>query len=206
MPAIQLDDQLWQEFLQLCNQLGIQDPELFLTQWLRQRLKSEQQAEGRYQLITNAIVTDLEGQVLLTGNQYDRQGPLVWGLPGGSLELGENIQQALVRELFEETGLEANSVGQLVSVSQIYVGPHATSLLVFTYKVNQWQGTLSTRNETPGGLVRKLEFLRVDAACDLLPPSVAIPLQDYLSAPDQPTRLYWKEDPDPQAIRRVDQG
>jgi ADP-ribose pyrophosphatase YjhB (NUDIX family) len=32
-----------------------------------------------------------------------------WGIPGGSMELGETLEQAAVRELFEETGLKAES-------------------------------------------------------------------------------------------------
>ncbi|EIT83727.1 MutT/NUDIX family protein [Fictibacillus macauensis ZFHKF-1] len=33
-----------------------------------------------------------------------------WGLAGGSLEIGETLEQAAKRELFEETGLIANHV------------------------------------------------------------------------------------------------
>lgn len=32
-----------------------------------------------------------------------------WGIPGGSMELGETLEQAAMRELFEETGLKAES-------------------------------------------------------------------------------------------------
>jgi len=32
-----------------------------------------------------------------------------WGLPGGKIEFGERIEEAVVRELFEETGIRAAS-------------------------------------------------------------------------------------------------
>ncbi|OCJ66260.1 hypothetical protein A6U97_26375 [Agrobacterium tumefaciens] len=45
-----------------------------------------------------------------------------WGLPSGSMELGEDIQTGLRRELLEETGLQASSM-ELVS---IHSGPRHT--------------------------------------------------------------------------------
>jgi 8-oxo-dGTP pyrophosphatase MutT (NUDIX family) len=33
-----------------------------------------------------------------------------WGLPGGSLEMGETLEEVAKRELYEETGLLANNL------------------------------------------------------------------------------------------------
>src|SRR5687768_8972457 len=48
-----------------------------------------------------AIVRNEAGEVLLQRRREDGR----WGLPGGSVEPGEAPAQALVREVFEETGL-----------------------------------------------------------------------------------------------------
>jgi ADP-ribose pyrophosphatase YjhB (NUDIX family) len=59
-----------------------------------------------------------DGEVLLI-----RRGkpPLLgrWSIPGGTVELGESLQQALVRELREETGLEVEPLGLLTVFDRI---------------------------------------------------------------------------------------
>jgi mutator protein MutT len=61
-----------------------------------------------------AIVVDSGGRVLIVKR---RNAPLAghWSVPGGSVELGETLRAAIVREVREETGLEV-SVGPLVDV------------------------------------------------------------------------------------------
>ena len=55
-----------------------------------------------------------EGRALL----IKRGGPPLegqWSIPGGTLELGESIQEGVRRELLEETGIEVR-VGELIEV------------------------------------------------------------------------------------------
>jgi 8-oxo-dGTP diphosphatase len=56
-----------------------------------------------------AVVID-QGKVLLVRRG---QAPLKgeWSLPGGALELGETLQQGVVREILEETGLVVIPIG-----------------------------------------------------------------------------------------------
>jgi ADP-ribose pyrophosphatase YjhB (NUDIX family) len=50
----------------------------------------------------SVVVTDQAGRILL----QRRTDNDLWGLPGGAMELGESIGQAVVRETREETGLD----------------------------------------------------------------------------------------------------
>jgi mutator protein MutT len=60
-----------------------------------------------------AVIVD-DGRVLLIKRgQPPLQGR--WSLPGGVVELGETLQEALVREVREETGLDVE-VGPVVEV------------------------------------------------------------------------------------------
>ncbi|MBW0279050.1 NUDIX hydrolase [Shewanella xiamenensis] len=61
--------------------------------------------EDRFRLSSHAVITNELGQVLLLKANY---GNFAWGLPGGALELGETIHEALLRECQEELGLEVN--------------------------------------------------------------------------------------------------
>ncbi|MGY0231055.1 NUDIX hydrolase [Longispora urticae] len=61
------------------------------------------------------IVRDPAGRVLLVHQNY---GLRLFGLPGGTVEPGETMAQAAVREVAEETGLIV-TVGDRVSVDDL---------------------------------------------------------------------------------------
>lgn len=55
-----------------------------------------------FQVFSAAVIFDTEGRVLLVKLTYQRHHP--WGLPGGSLDYGETPEDAVLREVREETG------------------------------------------------------------------------------------------------------
>jgi ADP-ribose pyrophosphatase YjhB (NUDIX family) len=56
-----------------------------------------------FQVFAVAVIFDQNKKVLLVKTTYNRFHP--WGLPGGSLEYGETAEDALIREIHEETNL-----------------------------------------------------------------------------------------------------
>lgn len=58
-----------------------------------------------------ALVNDADRRILLVRIAAGYPAAGVWTLPGGGLRFGEDPQQAVVRELAEETGLQGRVLG-----------------------------------------------------------------------------------------------
>jgi len=74
----------------------------------RVRRWSMRATQTRFTVTAGALIFNDEGQVLLLKHRF-RAGS-GWGIPGGFLELGEQPDEALRRELREEIGLELQHV------------------------------------------------------------------------------------------------
>lgn len=58
------------------------------------------------QIAGAAIVTRADDDKILLVQRGEAPGKGLWGLPGGFVELGETVQEAVAREILEETGFE----------------------------------------------------------------------------------------------------
>ena len=88
------------------------------------------------------ILMQADGRFLLTSRPPGKVYAGYWEFPGGKLEAGETVEQALRRELLEELGI---AIGQVQAwKTQMVDYPHALVRLHFC-KVWDWQGDLQMR-------------------------------------------------------------
>lgn len=83
-----------------------------------------------------------DGDFLLTSRPDGKVYAGFWEFPGGKVEAGESVEQALHRELQEELGIQL--VQALRWREQLVDYPHALVRLNFC-KVFQWRGDLQMR-------------------------------------------------------------
>lgn len=83
----------------------------------------------------------------------------IWMPPGGGVEFGESLEEALVREFSEETGLSI-SVKELIHVNEVIEPPiHA---IEFYFRVKKTGGNLSLGKDPESGeaeqILRNIRF------------------------------------------------
>ncbi len=69
-------------------------------------------SELRIRPAARAIVLDPDDRILLV--RFEFPGGTFWATPGGGIEAGESTEDAVRRELAEETGLDGVDVGPVV--------------------------------------------------------------------------------------------
>ena len=129
------------------------------------------------QVGASVIVVDSENRILL----QLRSDNHCWGYAGGAVELDEVVEDAAKRELFEETGLIAESLelfGVFSGKDTHYVYPNGdeVSNIDIVYVCRQYTGTLKCQ----AGEVDDLRFFRVDEIPDNISKPLRTPLNKWL--------------------------
>ena len=85
------------------------------------------------------VLLQPDGRFLLSSRPAGKVYAGYWEFPGGKLEPGESVEQALVRELHEELGLRLRPEGIRRWREQVVDYPHALVRLHFC-QVTAWDG------------------------------------------------------------------
>ena len=102
----------------------------------------EQAAKRQPVDVAVGVLIDAQGRFLLTSRPQGKPYAGYWEFPGGKVEAGETIEEALARELHEELGIH---IGQAERWQvEVFDYPHALVRLHFC-KVRHWRGALQMR-------------------------------------------------------------
>ncbi len=88
--------------------------------------------------VAAGILLDTQGRYLLGQRPEGKPYAGYWEVPGGKIEKGESVFEALKRELQEELGIEIESSQELTVLEHDY--PHAYVRLHVSV-IRQWSGT-----------------------------------------------------------------
>ncbi len=125
--------------------------------------------------VAAAVIYDELGRVLLTKRGENTHQGGLWEFPGGKLETGETLTQALRRELQEELGIELLQHRPLIRNLHHY--PDKTVLLD-VHLVKEYQGVAQGLEGQP------LEWVELSRLSEFPMPAADLPIITALNLPD----------------------
>jgi 8-oxo-dGTP diphosphatase len=114
-----------------------------------------------------AAILRREDKILICQRRADHAHGLKWEFPGGKIEPGESPEEALVRELREELGIEARAGVELMRYEFSY--PGKKPILLIFMEVAGWQGDPQNR------IFEQIEWER----------DAALPAYDFLEGDEE---------------------
>ncbi|WP_298426180.1 (deoxy)nucleoside triphosphate pyrophosphohydrolase [Rhodoblastus sp.] len=124
-------------------------------------------------LVVAVALVDADHRVLVAQRPEGKQLAGLWEFPGGKLDPGERPEQALIRELREELGVEVKApcLAPLTFASHAYDDFH---LLMPLYVCRRWEGVVEPREG------QALKWLRPQQLRDIPMPPADEPLIPHL--------------------------
>lgn len=129
------------------------------------------------QVGASVIVEDYKGRILL----QKRSDNHCWGYSGGSVELDEKVEDTAKRELYEETGLTANSLelfGIFSGKDTHYVYPNGdeVSNVDIVYICKDYSGKLKMQEDE----VEQLKFFAIEEIPKKISPPLKVALNKWV--------------------------
>ncbi|WP_049293900.1 8-oxo-dGTP diphosphatase MutT [Franconibacter helveticus] len=106
--------------------------------------------------IAAGIIRNCQGEIFITRRAADAHMANKWEFPGGKVEAGESPEQALVRELAEETGINVTSATLFESLEYQFPDRHIT---LWFFLVESWEGEPWGKEGQPGRWVAQGELI-----------------------------------------------
>lgn len=127
-------------------------------------------------VIVAAALVDGDGRVLVQQRAAGRPMAGLWEFPGGKIEPGERMEDALVRELAEELGISTESACLAPAGFGTAAKDDGGELLLLLYICRKWRGIPQALDAA------ELRWVRPRNLHDLPMPPADIPLIGLLEA------------------------
>ncbi len=124
-------------------------------------------------LVAACALIDVDGRVLIAQRPKGKQLADLWEFPGGKVEPGESPEQALIRELKEELGVEVTEacLAPFVFTTHAYESFH---LLMPLWLCRRWSGVVTAHEH------QALAWVKPNKLSDYPMPPADEPLVAYL--------------------------
>lgn len=120
----------------------------------------------------------IENEKILT-MQYNYGGQDVYNLPGGNLEFGEHLTDALTREMVEEMGIQV-SIGELIMVGEVHSIEQKKQTFHFIFEGKITEGTPILNPKETSAIA--IKWLNINELLSLnLYPNISEKLLQYLA-------------------------
>ncbi|CRH93553.1 8-oxo-dGTP diphosphatase [Chlamydia trachomatis] len=118
-------------------------------------------------ILTNmCLIEDADRKIVMQIRDPERYTWSGAALPGGHIEVGESLHEAVVREVYEETGLLIRNP-KLVGMKHWYT-KEGVRYLVFLYRTIDFEGQLRSSEEGEVQWVDRADLPEMELAYDLL--------------------------------------
>ncbi|WP_409340330.1 NUDIX hydrolase [Paenibacillus sp. MBLB4367] len=114
--------------------------------------------------VASALVKDDNGNILIVKNK--KGDSYYWGLPGGAAEDGETLEQALIREVKEETGFIIVISG-LNSVREMFFAEAGHHALIVTFYAKIVGGKIDIND--PDNDIIEVKWANIEMVKELMP-------------------------------------
>ena len=127
----------------------------------------------RLVLVAAVALIDADNRVLIAKRPPGKPMAGLWEFPGGKVQAGETPEQALIRELHEELGIELcdECMAPYVFASHSYEDFH---LLMPLFISRRWEGEITAREG------QELKWVRAVRLSDYAMPEADLPLIPWL--------------------------
>ncbi len=95
-------------------------------------------------IVSSVALIDVDGRVLISKRPREKVLGGLWEFPGGKLEPKEKPEEALIRELYEELGINTQK-SCLAPLSFSYCDYSKFDLLLLLFVCRKWEGMAQPR-------------------------------------------------------------